>query len=149
MGHILLIADHCCICNGWCSNRVRPSIESFDLALFFPANLSAVLTRTAEAFSVPLAGMLNMMLFFSSILASTTYISGPGGAQIEPLIAYFLNYGDSGINKTGLSKILEYLLLEVTTVLPWRTVLNSSSSYSMDQTPCSMEQNLFLKYMFI
>ena len=99
------------------SNRVRPSIESFDLALFFPANLSAVLTRTAEAFSVPLAGMLNMMLFFSSILASTTYISGPGGAQIEPLIAYFLNYGDSGINKTGLSKIFEYLLLEVTTVL--------------------------------
>ena len=99
------------------SNRVRPSFQPFDLALFFPSNLSAVLTRTAEAFSVPFAGMLNLMLFFSSILASTTYISGPGGAQIEPLIAYFLNFGDSGINKTGLSKIFEYLLLEVTTVL--------------------------------
>jgi hypothetical protein len=98
-------------------NRPRTSIEPFDVALFFPANLSAVLTRTAEAFSVPLAGMLNLMLFFSSILASTTYISGPGGAKIEPLIAYFLNYGDSGINKTGLSKIFEYLLHEVTTVL--------------------------------
>ena len=74
------------------SNRVRPSFQPFDLALFFPSNLSAGLTRTAEAFSVPLAGMLNMMLFFSSILASTTYISGPGGAQIEPLIAYFSQF---------------------------------------------------------
>ena len=67
------------------------SQEPFNLVSFFPSNLASVLKRTADAFSVPLAGMMNLILFFASVLSSTTFICGPVSRQIEPLIAYFLN----------------------------------------------------------
>jgi hypothetical protein len=73
--------------------------EFFNLASFFTSNLASVLKCTANAFSVHLAGMMNLILLFVSVLSSTTFIYGPLSRQIEPLIAYFLNYGASGVNK--------------------------------------------------
>ena len=83
----------------------------------FPENLSDVLIRTAEAFSVPYEGMVSLILFQASVFCSTTYVSGPGRCQIEPMMAYFLDCGESGSNKTGLFKLNEFMFEKVNAAL--------------------------------
>jgi hypothetical protein len=83
----------------------------------FPEPLSDVLIRTAEAFSLPYEGMLSSMLFQACNWNATTYVSRPGRSQIEPVMAFFLDNGESGSNKTGLYKLNEHIIEKVKAVI--------------------------------
>ncbi len=60
-----------------------------DLFELFPENLNRVLKRTADAFSVPYEGALNVVLLLACVFSPVSFVGGPGGGQIEPLVANF------------------------------------------------------------
>ena len=90
---------------------------ALDLSLVFNQDIALLLQRSADAFSVPTAGMLSLVLFQASTLSPRAYTSSPDGGQLEPNILYLLNVGDSGINKTGLFKMNSWLTRKITTVV--------------------------------
>jgi hypothetical protein len=80
-----------------------------------PFNLACFFRQTLLLFSNAHCGCIQCapcghdgfdpVFCFESVLSSTTFICGSVSSQIEPLIAYFLNYGVSGINKIDQAKI--------------------------------------------
>jgi hypothetical protein len=85
---------------------------SDDLLAMFPSSLSDVIRRVADANSVPKAGLASGLLSLAAFYSHASYCVGPSG-QSEPLQLFIANTGESGINKTGLTTILEFVVNEV------------------------------------
>jgi len=105
------------------------SKASADLDAFFPPKLVRVMKRTADAKSIPLASLATTMLLLAATFSPSSWANGVGG-HIEPLILHLKAMGDSGINKSGGTKLFDYL---------FKMVRNALVSLSADAATCLEE----------